>query len=150
MENLFTINEVKLSYQRKTNMREQPKIACSESVYQLLLKCYDSDTIDYRESFKIILLNQSNGVLGIMNISEGGISETSVDIRLIMQSVLLGNASGVILSHNHPSGATEPSFNDSKITEKIKKACEIMNIRLLDHIIVCSESYYSFADNGQL
>ena len=150
MESLLTINEVKLSYKLKQKASERPQIKNSDTVYQLLLKCYDSDTIDYRESCKVMLLNRSNNVLGIMNVSEGGVNETVVDIRLILQSAILGNASNIILCHNHPSGALYPSPQDSVITKKVKQACEFMNIQLLDHLILTSESYYSFADEGKL
>jgi DNA repair protein RadC len=85
-----------------------------------------------------------------MHISDGGISGTVTDVRLIMQSALLTNASGLILCHNHPSGTLIPSAMDSAVTNKIKKACEVLDIELLDHIIISTEGYYSFADSGRL
>ncbi|MCC8145748.1 MAG: JAB domain-containing protein [Bacteroidales bacterium] len=150
MKNICSVSEVKLSYKSKLKASERPKVTHSESVYKLLLNCFESDTIEFREYFKVLLLNRSNQVLGVFNVSEGGISETVVDIRLIMQSAILSNASGIILCHNHPSGNLTASRPDEIITNNIKKACDIMGISLLDHIIVTSESYYSFADNGKL
>ena len=150
MENLFTVNEVKLSYKTKQNASERPKVLSSESVHKVLLNCYDADTVEFREYFKVLLLNRANRVLGVFNVSEGGISETVVDIRLILQSAILSNASGIILSHNHPSGNINPSQNDDIMTRKIKEACKVMDIVLLDHIIITSESYYSYADKGRI
>ena len=150
MKNLFTVNEVKLSYKTKQNASERPKVLSSESVHKVLLNCYDADTVEFREYFKVLLLNRANRVLGVFNVSEGGISETVVDIRLILQSAILSNASGIILSHNHPSGNINPSQNDDIITRKIKEACKVMDIVLLDHIIITSESYYSYADKGRI
>jgi DNA repair proteins len=150
MENLFEVNEVKLSYKTKQKASERPKALNSKASYDILLNCFDSDTIEFRESFKVLLLNRSNQVLGVFNVSEGGISETVVDIRLILQSVILSNASGIILAHNHPSGNLKPSIQDNDITDRVKKACEIMNILLLDHIVITSEHYYSYADEGKI
>jgi DNA repair protein RadC len=150
MENLFTVNEVKLSYKLKQKASERPKVLDSNSMYRVLLNCYDSDTIEYRESFKVLLLNRGNKVLGVMNISEGGISETTVDIRLILQAALLGNASNIAISHNHPSGNVNPSRNDDFLTNRVKKACEAIGIELYDHIIVTPDSYYSYADEGRI
>ena len=150
MENLFTINEVKLSYKTKQKASERPKVLSSDSVHKLLLNCFDADTIEFREYFKVLLLNRANQVLGVFNVSEGGISETIVDTRLILQSAILSNASGIIISHNHPSGNIKPSQSDDNMTRKIKEACKIMNISLLDHVIITSESYYSYADEGRI
>ncbi|MDR2955792.1 MAG: JAB domain-containing protein [Prevotella sp.] len=150
MENLFTVNEVKLSYKTKQKASERPKVLSSESVYKVLLNCFDTDTIEFREYFKVLLLNRANQILGVFNVSEGGIAETVVDIRLILQSAILSNASGIILCHNHPSGNINPSQSDNIMTGKIKEACKIMDISLLDHIIITPDRYYSYADEGQI
>ena len=150
MKNLFEVNEVKLTYKTKQKVSERPKVLSSESVHKVLLNCYDTDTIELRECFKVLLLNRANRVLGVFNVSEVGISETVVDIRLVLQSAILSNASGIIVSHNHPSGEIQPSKQDDMITNRIKSACELMNINLLDHIIITSESYYSYADEGRI
>lgn len=98
-----------------------------------------------------MLLNQSNKVLGIVPISEGGISATYVDVRLILQAALLANAVQVILVHNHPSGSIKPSTQDDALTERVKKAAELMEIHVADHIILSSEEkYYSYYDEGKL
>jgi len=150
MENLLTVSEVKLSYKLHQKASERPKVINSDSIYNVLLSCYDSDTIEYRESFKVLLLNRNNNVLGVMNISEGGMSETPVDIRLILQSALLSNASYIVISHNHPSGSVKPSKGDDNVTYKVKKACEAIDILLYDHIILSPYNYYSYANEGRL
>ena len=150
MKNLFEVSEVKLTYKTKQKASERPKIIDSRTTYDLLLKCFDAGTIELKESMKLLLLNRANRVLGIMDVSEGGISGTIVDVRLILQCALLTNASAIIITHNHPSGNYAPSAEDSAVTHKVKQACEIMNIALLDHIIITPESYYSFADEMKL
>ena len=112
------------------------------------MKVYDPDTIELKEYFKVILLNQANKVLGVHHLSTGGVDGTYCDVRNVLQVALLTNAVGLILSHNHPSGNTTPSVGDRKLTTAIKQACDVMNLRLLDHLIVTPESYYSFTDEG--
>jgi len=149
MDNL-QISEVKLTYKTKVKPSERPKVLDSRTSYQILLKAFDTETIELCESMKVMLLNRANKVLGVMDVSNGGISGTVTDVRLIMQCALLTNASGIILCHNHPSGNLEPSAMDSAATHKVKQACTIMDMQLLDHIIVTPESYYSFADDGHI
>ncbi len=96
-------------------------------------------------------MNRSNFPIGVIPISKGGLSATVVDIKLIMSIALKSLSSGIILSHNHPSGNLEPSYEDNKLTRRIKEACELMDIKLLDHIILTPDSRYrSFADMGEL
>jgi DNA repair proteins len=144
------ISEVKLSYKMKVKASERPRICNSKASYDILLKVFDDDTIEYKESMKMLLLNRAGKVLGVMDISNGGTAGTTADIKVIMQCALLGNASGIILSHNHPSGNLQPSSEDTILTQRVKNACNVMDIQLLDHIILTSEHYYSFADEGRL
>ena len=145
MDNL-QISEVKLTYKTKVKPSERPKVLDSKTSYQILLRAFDTETIELCESMKLLLLNRADKVSGIMDVSNGGISGTITDVRMIMQCAILTGASGIILCHNHPSGNLEPSAEDSAATYRIKKAYEVMNIQLLDHIIVTPESYFSFAD----
>ena len=103
-----------------------------------------------KEEFWAIYLNQSNRVIRKERLSVGGLTGTHVDVRLIMKGALLCDATGMIISHNHPSGNEKPSKEDNLITEKIKKAADSLNIRLIDHIIITSNTYYSYMDNGML
>ena len=94
---------------------------------------------------------RTNRIIDYTTISEGGLTATLVDLRIVMQTALVSNATSLILSHNHPSGMLKPSVQDDELTRKIKEACRIMEIRLLDHIIVTPENgYYSYADEGRL
>ncbi len=144
--NFNIVNEIKLSYSRKGNCEMQ--ISSSRDAVKIFREHFDSDEMDYRESFFALYLNQANKVLGIKKISECGISSTLVDVRIVMQAGLLCNASGIIVAHNHPSGNLKPSSADIKMTAQIKEACKVMNMTLLDHAILTSDSHYSFADDG--
>src|SRR5664280_1957004 len=103
------------------------------------------------EYYKVLLMNRSNAFLGIFPVSKGGLSGTVTDVRLIYQAAIKANASGILICHNHPSGNLNPSESDTKITQKIKEAGNLLDIQLLDHLIITTDgSYYSFADNGLL
>lgn len=100
------------------------------------------------EKMFLITLNQSNKIVSATCISQGGISGTVVDVRLILKYALEGLATSVILVHNHPSGNLRPSEKDISITKQVKAALDICDIRLLDHIIITEKEYYSFRDNS--
>ena len=102
------------------------------------------------EEFWLICLNRANTVLGRYKISQGGLSGTVIDTRIILKKSLDCLASSIIVSHNHPSGNSVPSDADVKITEKLKQACDTLEIKLLDHVIVTAETHYSLADEGLL
>lgn len=143
------VAEVQLKYKPKTLSET---VRSSSEINRLLKeRVFDEDTIGYREYFKILLFNQANRLIGYSTISEGGLNYTTVDIRVIMQTALVSNAVSIVIAHNHPSGTISPSSQDDGLTRKIKSACEIMGIRLLDHIIVTPyEGYYSYCDHGRL
>lgn len=145
------IAEVQLSYKTKIKASERPCVNRSEDAYKLFLESWDKDSIEYVEEFKIMLLNRANKVLGIANISKGGISGTVTDVRIILQYAIKTCACGIILCHNHPSGNLESSDSDRIITRKVKESCSLFDIQLLDHIIITVEGrYHSFADYGVL
>ena len=124
-----------------------PQIKCSKDVFDLLGPLL-SDL--HHEEFWILFLNRSNRVIGRIRLSQGGISGTVTDVRIVMKKAIEFLASGIIVCHNHPSGNLNPSESDSRITQKIKDAGQLMDIQLLDHLIVTDRDYYSFADNGLL
>ena len=103
-----------------------------------------------QEQFKILLLNRANKVLGIYEVSTGGMSGTVADPKLIFATALKACASSIILSHNHPSGNLKPSNADLQLTQKVKEGGKLLDIEVYDHIILTTEGYYSFADEGQL
>lgn len=100
------------------------------------------------EEFWLLMLNRANRVLGKYKVSQGGLSGTVIDTRIILKKALDNLASSIIVCHNHPSGNNQPSDADVKITEKLKKAAEMLEIKLLDHVIIADKSYFSFADEG--
>ena len=144
----YYVGEVKLSYQKKS--LETRYVRNAEEAYTILRPTYSDEDIEYRESFKVLLLNQNYKVLGWTTISNGGITETPADIRMILQSALLCNATCIMICHNHPSGSLVPSRDDDRLTEKIRKACEVMRIYLVDHLILTENSYYSYRENGKI
>lgn len=144
----YKVGEVKLSY--KPKFKNQQKVTCSEDAYRYMLSTYTHRTICYKEYFKVLFLNQANQILGYTLISEGGLTETIADIRLIFQAALLTNSVALILAHNHPSGNLKPSPEDIRLTKQVRDASNFIRIKILDHIILSDTEYYSFADEGML
>ena len=145
---LEAVAEIELRYKTKVKASQRPKIKTSEDAAAIFRGIWEEDRIEFIEEFKILLLNRSNAVLGFVNISTGGVAGTVADPKLIMAAALKANASGIILSHNHPSGSLRTSKADEDLTKKIKLAADFMDLKLLDHLILTKEEYYSFADNG--
>ena len=104
----------------------------------------------YKRLMWVLLLNSSSKLIRKVRISCGGINTAPVDIRVIMKQALYYNAVSFIMVHNHPSGARKPSSADDRLTEAVKKAAETLDIRLVDHVIVAGNNYYSYADEGRL
>jgi DNA repair protein RadC len=145
----INVSEVKLIYRNKVKACDRKKISCSRDAHKLFMEHWNADIIEFVEEFKILLMNRSNAVLGILDISKGGISGTVTDVRLVFQAAIKANASGIICAHNHPSSNMNPSESDTRLTQKLKDAGCLMDIQLLDHLIIGPDSdYYSFADNG--
>jgi len=147
---LFEVAEIQLSYKSKVKASLRPKITSSRDCEAVLRKYWDENKIDFVEQFKILLLNRANKVICVYNISSGGITGTIADPRLIFAAALKVNTCSLILAHNHPSGALKPSRADEEMTAKIKAAGSFLDIKVLDHIILSSEGYFSFADEGLL
>ncbi len=126
---------------------EKSSITCSNDGYQILKK-YLSDI--RTEEFWAIFLNQNNRVLHFAQLTQGGINQSIVDVRILFKTALDHFSTGIIVAHNHPSGNLKPSKEDIDITQKIKEAGKILNIQLLDHLIITQNSYFSFSDNGLL
>lgn len=116
------------------------------------IAAYLKDQLQYKnhEIFLAIFLNQSNKIIHQETLSEGGITGTVVDTRLLLKKALTYNTISIILCHNHPSGSLQPSNADKQLTKKIKEAAELLDIKVIDHIIVSTEGYFSFADDGLL
>ena len=146
------VAEVTLTYVTKVKPSDRLTVKCSRDAQKIFFDSWNQSTIEQKETFKMLLMNRANKVLGITTISEGGLSGTVTDVRLIFQYALKACACGIIIAHNHPSGNSNPSESDLKITQKIKEAGNLLDIQLLDHIILTPEMdlYRSFADEGQL
>jgi len=121
---------------------KKTRISNAEDVFLFLKDLRNSD----REKFVSILLDGKNNVIGIDEISVGSVTTSLVHPREVLKSAILSNAVSIIIAHNHPSGSTEPSKEDIKITERLKECCELIGINLLDHIIIGDVSYKSIMD----
>jgi DNA repair protein RadC len=121
------------------------QIKCSKDVSDIFTPILSDLS---HEEFWVLFLNRSNKVINMMKLSQGGVSGTVTDVRVMMKKAIEYLASGIIVCHNHPSGNLNPSESDTKITQKIKEAGNLMDIQLLDHLIISDKDYYSFADNG--
>lgn len=126
---------------------ENPQIRSSADVFNIISPVMEDLP---HEEFWILFLNRANRVTGRMKVSQGGVSGTVTDVRIIMKKAIEMLASGLVICHNHPSGNNSPSESDIRITQKIKEAGALMDIQLLDHLIIAGRDYYSFADNGAL
>jgi len=126
---------------------EKLQIASSNDGYQILRK-YLSDL--RTEEFWAIFLNQSNRLLHFTQLTQGGINQSIVDVRILFKTALDHYATAVIIAHNHPSGNLKPSKEDLEITRRIREAGNMLNIQLLDHLIITQNSYFSFSDEGLL
>ncbi len=144
------VAEVELVYKTKVKASERPKINTVKECYKLLKELWNEDTIEMQEEFKVMLLNRANKVIGVYEASSGGLTGTVADPRLILAVAIKSLAVSIILSHNHPSGNLKPSRADEELTQKIKVAASYHDIKVIDHIIITSEGYYSFADEGLL
>jgi DNA repair protein RadC len=150
IEEKYMASEVELIYHSKVRPQDRPKIRNSRDTYKILLSHWNMDAIELLEEFKVLLLNKGSRVLGVYSLSKGGLSHTIVDPKLIFAAVLKAAACAIILAHNHPSGEVAPSAGDEALTKQLMAGAAYLDIKLLDHLIVTPERYYSFADQGLL
>jgi DNA repair protein RadC len=145
---LSTVAEVQLSYRTQVPPSQRPQIRKADDAYRILLSVWDGDTLELSETFIVLLLNRANRVMGYLVLSQGGITGTVADIRLIFVAALKAAACNILLAHNHPSGNLEPSEADKTLTAKIVEAGRLLDIQVIDHLIVSPTDYFSFADRG--
>jgi len=124
-------------------------ITSSKAAYDVIKQFYFED-IGIFESFFILLLDNSNSTIGYAKISQGGITGTVVDPIIVAKYAVDSLAKGIVIAHNHPSGQLKASGSDIKITQKIKDGLNLFDIRVLDHVILTEDGYFSFADRGIL
>lgn len=127
--------------------QQRPVIDSAEVVYREMLPRMQD--LDVEEAW-VMLANRACKLIKTIRISQGGISETAVDVRVALREAMLCNATVMVLCHNHPSGNRKPSCDDDRLTERMQKACEIMRVHLLDHVIITDGAYYSYNDEGRL
>jgi DNA repair protein RadC len=135
------------SRRRGAEVLSRKSLRSSKDAFEII-KMHIGD-IHY-EQFLVIMLNQSNKIIRVVSISEGGVTGTVVDPKKIFKLAIDNNATGLVLGHNHPSGNIQPSEQDNKLTAKLAAAGKLLDINVLDHIIVGEEDYYSFADDGRM
>ena len=130
-----------------TSPKERLTISNSKEAYESFLPLIDDPS---KEHFMVAYLNQGNKIIVMERVSTGGITSTMADPKVIFKKALLKGATAVMFCHNHPSGITRPSADDRRLTKKLIKAGEILDISVLDHLIIGENSYFSFAENGIL
>ncbi len=148
--NPFQVAEIELTYKTKVKPSERVQIKSSGVCYAVFKEHWNEDKIEFIEEFKAILLNRACRVLGIINVSTGGVSGTVADPKIIFIAALKANCSSIVLAHNHPSGNIQPSETDIALTKKIVAGGKFLDLLVLDHIIVTTDGYFSFADEGLL
>jgi DNA repair protein RadC len=132
---------------KEQDPEEKPKITSSKDAFDLL----KGDMMDLpNEEFWVLLMNRGNRVIKKKRVSEGGVSGTVADPKIIYKMALEELASGLIVAHNHPSGNLQASQSDLDLTKKLKEAGKFLEIQLLDHIIIANQKYLSFADEGMI
>jgi DNA repair protein RadC len=142
------VAEIKISY--IPTGRPGKQISCSNDAYLELKNWFSEDTLALQEQFVVMYLNRANRVLAAYDVSRGGLTGTVADPRLILSTALKLASVGILVAHNHPSGSLKPSQADLQLTEKIKEGGKLLDIQLVDHLILTSDEYYSFADEGKI
>lgn len=125
----------------------RPDLGSASAAYDYMLPRMQD--LDVEEAW-VLLMNQRFHLIKAVRLSHGGLSETAVDVRIVMREAILAGATVLTLCHNHPSGNCRPSGDDDRLTQKIRKACETMRIYMADHLIVTDGCYYSYAEEGRL
>lgn len=144
------IAEIELVYRNPKPLSEHTKILNSKDAYQALISSWDMNKIELQEQFKVLLLDQQNNCLGISTVATGGISACIADLRLVFALAIKAKATGIIISHNHPSGNMKFSEQDKILTSRFREAGKTLDIPVLDHIVVGKDEYLSMADSGPL
>jgi DNA repair protein RadC len=144
--------EIEISIRYKgTKKADLKQIKTSADVHEVCKMLFDQSTIDWTEEVVLLCLSQAKKLLGYYKVSSGGIAGTVLDARVVFTTALnCAGTTSIILAHNHPSGNLNPSPQDDNMTRKIADAGELLDITLLDHLIVTSDGYYSYLDEGRL
>jgi DNA repair protein RadC len=150
MKQDFQVAEIEISYKTPFDPAQLRQISGAANAYELFAEIWDKGKINLVEQMKAFYLNKSNRVLAMQTVSTGGMTGTVADPRSIFVAALKCGAVNILLAHNHPSGNLNPSMADLELTKKIKEAGKMLDITLLDHLIITTGGYYSFADSGDI
>jgi DNA repair protein RadC len=139
-----------VSLKEDISLSELPQL---KNVFDTVLICkelFNKDTFLWKEEVIMLCLNANRQIIGYHKVSTGGMTSSIVDVRTIFTVALQALAAAIIITHNHPSGNTKPSVQDIEVTEQIKKAGELLNIPLLDHLIITQDSFFSFKKSNMI
>lgn len=142
--------KIAVSYKNKLEKDQLIPIGSSQECYDVCKLIFNADTILWTEEFILICMNRAGSLIGYYKVSSGGTDSVIVDTKVVFTVALKCNAHSIILTHNHPSGTLKPSPADIELTKKIKAAGENLGIKVVDHLIVTQDGYYSMADEGIL
>ena len=143
------VSEIEITY--KPSIGSKPEVSSSSDAYAILKEYYPENQIALKEYFVVMYLNQANRVIGVQRLSIGGLTSAVADVRLLFGTALKILATGIVISHNHPSGNLKPSLQDKNITKQIQDAGKLLDIKILDHLIlVPNDQYLSMTDQGLL
>lgn len=144
------ITEIELVYHDKKPSSDRPKITSSDDAYNMLMSTWDKNKLELQEQFRVLLVDRANKCLGVSTLATGGISDCMVDLKLVFALALKAKASGIILSHNHPSDNPTFSEADCKLTKQFQQVGALLKIDVLDHILVTKSSHLSMSDKGMM
>ena len=142
--------EIRVSYKSRTKASARTDVREARDVVAYLREVWDANTLELSEQFLIVCLNGSHQAIGWVRISAGGFTQTVVDPRLVFAVALQTASSAIVLAHNHPSSSVKPSPEDIQLTKRLCDAGNLLNVKVLDHIILTRDSYASFAELGLL
>lgn len=145
---MYSVGEVDLIYNRHIPIEQQTKVFTSKEAYEVLIKFTDLFKIELKEQFFVLCMNSNGNINAFTKLFEGSVNGCAVDVKNILQAALITNSTAIIIAHNHPSGNLNPSDLDVMITQRVKNACEIMDIKMLDHIVFTTKGYYSFHEKN--
>lgn len=146
-ENNF-VSEISVSY--SPTYKRKIKITGTKIAHTVIRKMWDVQLINVQEQFCVLFLNNANEVIGFRCLSTGTITASLVDLKILFGIACKALSTGIIVAHNHPSGRLKPSQMDFDVTKKIKEAGEMLDIKLIDHLILTQDDYYSFLDNDEI
>lgn len=147
---LFQVSEISVSYQPMFKASERPVVTKSREAYKVLISNWDVQKIHFQEQFYVLMLNMSGRVIGISLVSIGGKAATVADPKVIFSIALKAQATSIILAHNHPSESLKPSQADLNLTRRMVEAGKLLDLPVIDHLIITSEGFYSFGDEGMI